>query len=94
MASLSTSPHSADHAHLCDGSAKYLRYRLKGVGEMDILEMARNSGMLVMLDARIGREEYHSVSGSLRALQRFADALRESLSLKANEERVYHQHLV
>jgi hypothetical protein len=56
---------------------------------MDILEMARNSGMLVTLDARIGREEYHSVYGSVQALQRFADALHESLSLKANEESVW-----
>lgn len=61
---------------------------------MDILEMARNSGMLVMLDGRIGREEYHSVSGSLQALQRFADALGESLSLKANEDNACRQHVV
>ncbi|HEX7911432.1 MAG TPA: hypothetical protein VF534_25535 [Paraburkholderia sp.] len=61
---------------------------------MDILEMARNSGLLVMLDGRIGREEYHSVSGSLQALQRFADALRESLSLKANEDNSCRQHAV
>ncbi|KAA1007782.1 hypothetical protein FVF58_24040 [Paraburkholderia panacisoli] len=61
---------------------------------MDILEMARNSGMLVMLDGRIGREEYHSVSGSLQALQRFADALRESLSLTANENSACRQRVV
>ncbi|WP_168792180.1 hypothetical protein [Paraburkholderia aromaticivorans] len=39
-----------------------------------ILEQARAAGLTVLLNARIGREEYHSVSGSVAALQRFADA--------------------
>lgn len=43
---------------------------------MDLIELARESGMAVMLDARIGHEEYVSVSGSLAALARFADAVR------------------
>ena len=43
---------------------------------MDIIDVARQSGMAVILDARIGREEYHSVCGSLSALQKFADAIR------------------
>jgi hypothetical protein len=43
---------------------------------MDIIDMARASGMTVILDGRIGREEYQSVCGSLSALQRFADAVR------------------
>ena len=42
---------------------------------MDIIEMARSSGMAVILDGRIGREEYQSVCGSLSALQRFAEAV-------------------
>jgi hypothetical protein len=42
---------------------------------MDIIEIAKKAGMLVMLDAQIGRETYHSVCGSLPALQRFADAV-------------------
>lgn len=46
---------------------------------MDIIQLARASGMLVMLDGRIGREEYHSFYGSLLALERFAQAVRESL---------------
>ena len=33
--------------------------------------------MLVVLDGRIGREEYKSVHGSLQALQRFANGVRE-----------------
>ncbi|MFM0225646.1 hypothetical protein [Paraburkholderia dipogonis] len=45
---------------------------------MDIIDMARQSGMAVILDARIGREEYHSVCGSLSALQKFADAIRQT----------------
>jgi len=44
--------------------------------KMDIIDMARASGMTVILDGRIGREEYQSVCGSLSALQRFADAVR------------------
>lgn len=42
---------------------------------MDILEIATKAGMQVLVDARIGRETYHSVCGSLPALQRFADAV-------------------
>jgi hypothetical protein len=38
--------------------------------------LAQASGML---DGRIGREEYRSFYGSLTALQRFADAVRDSL---------------
>lgn len=43
---------------------------------MNLLEMARESGMTVILDGRIGREEYHSVCGSLAAFEQFANALR------------------
>jgi hypothetical protein len=56
---------------------------------MDILELARDSGMLVLLDARIGGEEYHSVSGSLQTLQRFAEAIRDSLGLVANQNSAF-----
>ena len=61
---------------------------------MDILNMARDSGMLIMLDARIGREEYHSVYGSLQALQRFADAIRESLRFKTDDGETYCERVV
>jgi hypothetical protein len=44
---------------------------------MDIIDMARASGITVILDGRIGREEYQSVCGSLSALQRFAEAVRQ-----------------
>jgi hypothetical protein len=42
---------------------------------MDILKIAIQSGLLITLDGRIGRQEYRSVYGSIQALQRFADAL-------------------
>lgn len=42
---------------------------------MNIIEMAQQVGLQVLLDARIGNETYHSVSGSLATLQRFADAV-------------------
>jgi hypothetical protein len=45
---------------------------------MDIIDMARASGMTVILDGKIGQEEYRSVCGSLSALQRFAEAVRHS----------------
>jgi methyl coenzyme M reductase gamma subunit len=44
---------------------------------MDIERIASDSGMQVVLDGRIGREEYKSVYGSLQALQRFADSIRD-----------------
>jgi hypothetical protein len=42
---------------------------------MDILKLAKDSGMQVVLDARIGNAEYHSVHGSVAALVKFARAL-------------------
>ena len=47
---------------------------------MDILKIAVDSGMQVILDGRIGSEEYRSVVGSIQALQRFADALLMSVA--------------
>ncbi|MFL9882531.1 hypothetical protein PQR66_05805 [Paraburkholderia agricolaris] len=54
---------------------------------MDIIDMARASGMAVILDGRIGREEYQSVCGSLSALQRFAEAVRQSTARGAQAGR-------
>jgi hypothetical protein len=45
---------------------------------MDILDVARQAGMTVVLEARIGRQEYHSVHGSLAALRSFAEQVRAS----------------
>lgn len=46
---------------------------------MDVLNIAQHCGMQVTLDARIGREEYRSVHGSVEALERFAEALVAAL---------------
>ncbi|KAB0631562.1 hypothetical protein WT67_30950 [Burkholderia stagnalis] len=43
-----------------------------------LLALAREAGMLVMLDAQIGSERYESVTGSVAAFARFAQALRLS----------------
>jgi len=43
---------------------------------MNVLELARESGLAVLLDGRIGSQEYTSVSGSMDALLRFAAVVR------------------
>jgi hypothetical protein len=48
-----------------------------------ILTLAREAGMLVTLDGRIGREKYPSIAGSLNAFRRVAQALRNA-SLQAS----------
>jgi hypothetical protein len=55
---------------------------------VEILKIARDSGMQVILDGRIGREEYRSVVGSVQALQRFAEALCKSIILETQGFRV------
>ncbi|MBT2793556.1 hypothetical protein [Paraburkholderia strydomiana] len=50
---------------------------------MDIIELARASGLQIILDGRIGREEYRSVCGSVDALLRFADAINSSVRMSA-----------
>jgi hypothetical protein len=47
--------------------------------QSDVLKMARESGMTILLDGRIGQQAYMSVSGSTDALQRFAHGVRASL---------------
>ena len=42
---------------------------------MNILKLAGDAGMLIVLDGRIGRTEYRSVHGTLDAFQRFVQAL-------------------
>ncbi|SOE51424.1 hypothetical protein SAMN05446635_0376 [Burkholderia sp. OK233] len=46
---------------------------------MDILDLARKSGMTVVLDAKIGRQEYRTVHGSVAALERFAELFAASM---------------
>lgn len=45
----------------------------------DVLELARDAGLLVTLDGQIGREKYQSVAGSVTSFMRFVDALRETI---------------
>lgn len=52
---------------------------------MNIIELARAAGMTVLLDGKIGREEYHSVSGSLPALRRFGEAFRAAADAEAGQ---------
>ncbi|RQU99664.1 hypothetical protein DF047_34395 [Burkholderia cenocepacia] len=47
-----------------------------------LVALARDAGMLVILDGQIGRERYESVTGSIATLVRFAQALQHS-TLKA-----------
>ncbi|AXF24030.1 hypothetical protein CUJ89_27170 [Burkholderia pyrrocinia] len=47
-----------------------------------LVALAREAGMLVILDGQIGRERYESVTGSISTLARFAQALQLS-ALKA-----------
>jgi hypothetical protein len=54
---------------------------------MDIIELARSSGMAVILDGRIGREEYQSVCGSLSALQRFAEAVSHCAAAQSHNRK-------
>ncbi|HEX3635458.1 MAG TPA: hypothetical protein VHV99_08215 [Paraburkholderia sp.] len=54
---------------------------------MDIIDMARASGITVILDGRIGREEYQSVCGSLSALQRFAEAVRQGTVQQSDNQK-------
>jgi len=45
---------------------------------MNIIEMAQDAGLLVVLDGRIGGTEYRSVHGTLDAFQRFVHALESA----------------
>ncbi|WP_206997620.1 hypothetical protein [Trinickia mobilis] len=47
---------------------------------MNILKLAGDAGMLVVLDGKIGRTEYRSVHGTLDAFQRFVQALESALA--------------
>jgi hypothetical protein len=54
--------------------------------QMDILDLAKQSGMTVVLDAKIGRQEYRTVYGSVAALERFAGLIAESLQREMAEQ--------
>lgn len=60
---------------------------------MDVIELAQQAGLAVVLDGRIGREEYRSVSGSLEALNRFAALVAQHASQGAAEGNCEHTAL-
>jgi hypothetical protein len=47
---------------------------------MNILKLAGDAGMLIVLDGKIGRTEYRSIHGTLDAFQRFVRALESALA--------------
>jgi len=51
----------------------------------DVIQLARAAGLTVILNGRIGREEYHSVSGPISALERFAEAYRAAAESRVPE---------
>ncbi|WP_167760156.1 hypothetical protein [Paraburkholderia pallida] len=53
---------------------------------MDILNVARQSGMTIVLDARIGQQEYHSVHSSVAALERFAALIEAAKQAETKEQ--------
>ncbi|TAM48821.1 MAG: hypothetical protein EPN57_26680 [Paraburkholderia sp.] len=52
----------------------------------DLLDLARDCGMTVTLDACIGRERYESVTGSCDALRRFAHAYRQLVARRPDRQ--------
>jgi hypothetical protein len=47
---------------------------------MNVLKLAGDAGMLIVLDGRIGCTEYRSVHGTLVAFQRFVQTLESALA--------------
>ncbi|WP_442793710.1 hypothetical protein [Paraburkholderia sp. ZP32-5] len=70
-------PHHANHEHTAAGGTTCRAAQPdETCADVErLLAVARGAGMLVMLDAQIGRERYQSVAGSVVSLQRFATAL-------------------
>ena len=47
--------------------------------DMDtLLKIAQDCGFSVVLEGRIGTQEYNSVSGPLQALEKFAEVIRDA----------------
>ncbi|MFM0339428.1 hypothetical protein [Paraburkholderia fungorum] len=53
---------------------------------MDIIDLARKAGMTVVLDAKIGRQEYQTVYGSVTALAAFAELVSASVQYESVEQ--------
>lgn len=46
--------------------------------ENNLLKLAQDCGFSVVLEGRIGTQEYNSVSGPVQALEKFAEIIRET----------------
>ncbi|SAL03237.1 hypothetical protein [Caballeronia ptereochthonis] len=46
--------------------------------EHNLLKIAQDCGFSVVLEGRIGTQEYNSVSGPVQALEKFAEIIRET----------------
>ncbi|VWD14964.1 hypothetical protein BLA50215_03498 [Burkholderia lata] len=68
--------------HLPDSGDQADRSDAAALDTQALVALARDAGMLVILDAQIGRVRYESVTGSIATLARFAQALQLS-ALKA-----------
>ncbi|WP_175688707.1 hypothetical protein [Burkholderia anthina] len=66
-------------SHATDRSAPDNPSDVDALDTQALVALARDAGMLVILDGQIGRERYESVTGSLATLARFARALRLSV---------------
>jgi hypothetical protein len=53
---------------------------------MNIVDLARKAGMTVVLDAKIGRQEYQTVYGSVTALEAFAELVAASVQCEPVEQ--------
>jgi hypothetical protein len=45
----------------------------------NLLKIAQDCGFAVVLEGRIGTQEYSSVSGPVQALEKFAEAIRDTV---------------
>lgn len=46
--------------------------------ENNLLKLAQDCGFSVVLEGRIGTQEYNGVSGPVQALEKFAEVIRET----------------
>jgi hypothetical protein len=47
---------------------------------MDVLKIAREAGLAVLLDGKIGQQDYNSISGTKDSLQAFVEAIRNAMT--------------
>jgi hypothetical protein len=55
---------------------------------MNFMQLARQAGLALLLDGRIGQQQYMSVSGSIEALSRFARAVGAASIAESQRSRI------